>query len=437
MIAAPTTLPGADVVAVGILGPSTEPRAALLDAIAAFGATAEVLTEATALEKAYAVSALVFDVGDAPEHLLPAAASLASHPRTCALPRIVIVGATVSAARLAPFGTAAIVPENAAGEELGRAISGALEQARGRDEALRAARAAADDVRMLEQMLAAVQREGVTLSHDARVLFGIILGFASNLRDGFAGPVTELQQRQLVNIVEASNDATALLDRHVAALRRLVPPSAEATPPASAPAPVRRHIDLGELVRGTVALFHGLAAAKRIRLAMGASVAARAWCDPMQVKQALVNLVSNALKFTPAEGSVTVAVRPDGASAREGAPERQSVEIVVSDTGPGIPEHERERVFERGVRLERDMAIPGTGVGLAIVRDIVTLHGGAVRVEETAGGGATIALVFPADLRARTEDPPHTNGTASSPRIRSTAIPPSSPRRAELRGEPE
>ncbi len=281
------------------------------------------------------------------------------------------------------------------------AIASTMEQAREQAEALRAARA---DVRMLEQTLAAVQRDGATLSHDARVLFGIILGFASNLRDGFGGPVTDAQRRQLANIVEASTDATALLDRYVTALRRLVPPSAEAAGLASAPTTIRRHLDLGELVRGTVVLFAGVAAGKRIRLVADTRLATYAWCDVMQIKQALVNLVGNALKFTPAGGTVEVAVRPGPpASTRSGLLEMRDVEIAVSDTGPGIPEHERERVFERGVRLERDLAIPGTGLGLAIVRDIVTLHGGLVRVDETLGGGATIVLVFPADLRGRTE----------------------------------
>ena len=425
-------------IVIGVFGARAEPRAAILDAIAAGGGTAETLTEATAISKGCAVSALVFDVAGEPEPLLPAAASLASDPRTRWLPRVLVVDGTLTAERLARFGAATIVPETSLGPELGAAIAGVVEQVRDRDAVLRGAHARADDLRALEQTLAAVQRDGATLSHDARVLFGVILGFASNLRDGFGGPVTELQHRQLVNIVEASTDAAALLDRYVTALRRLVPPSAD---PARISAPrvtARRQVDLGDLVRSTVALFHGLAAGKRIELRTGPTIPVHAWCDAMQMKQALVNLVSNALKFTPAGGSVDVVVRlRPPAIARGGATGRRDVEIVVSDTGPGIPEHERERVFERGVRLERDEATPGTGIGLATVRDIVTLHGGLVRIDETEGGGTSIALVLPVDLRGRTEDHARTNGTPAPPRVRSTSIPPSSPRRTELRREPE
>ncbi len=425
-------------VVIGVLGVRPEPRRVILDAIEAAGGIAERLTEATAIAKASAVSALVFDVAGDPERLVPAAASLASAPRTRWLPRVLVVDGALAAERLTRFGAGTIVAEAALDSELITAIADVVERVRDRDAILRGAHAAAADLRALEQTLAAVQRDGGELSHDARVLFGVILGVASNLRDGFGGSVTELQHRQLVNIVEASTDAAALLDRYVTALRRLVPPSAD---PARTVAPriaTRRHVDLGELVRGTVSLFHGLAAGKGIELRTGTIVPIHAWCDGMQLKQALVNLVSNALKFTPAGGSVDVVLRlGPPASGRVGATARRDVEIVVSDTGPGIPERERERVFERGVRLERDAAIPGSGIGLATVRDIAMLHGGHVRIDETSGGGASIGLVFPIDLRGRTEDHAHTNGTPAPPRVRSTSIPPSSPRRTELRRETE
>ena len=294
------------------------------------------------------------------------------------------------ASRLASFGAGTLVTATSSPEAFAFAIERALEQARARREVQTLARTSIDDLRALEQTLAAVQRDGATLSHDARVLFGVILGFASNMRDGFAGPITEEQRQHVQNILEASNDAAALLERYAGALRRAIPRSMNPEHATAARVATRQHLELGELVRGTVALFHGIASAKQIRLEAEASRAVYAWCDPMQVKQALVNLLSNALKFTPAGGSVVVAARPGPLGpARVGAMARRDVEVVVSDTGPGIPEHERSRVFERGVRLERDLATPGTGQGLAIVREIAELHGGLVRAEETPGGGAS------------------------------------------------
>ncbi len=200
----------------------------------------------------------------------------------------------------------------------------------------------------------------------------------------------------------------------MAALRRTV--REQSAPPvaalASANPPRRRQNDLADLVRTTVALFAGIAAAKRIRIEAVAPRAVLAWCDAMQVKQVLVNLLANALKFTPPEGVIEVAVGQGApASTRGGGNARREVEIIVSDSGPGIPEADRERVFERGVRLGRDSLVPGTGLGLAVVRDIVELHGGVVRIDSAPLGGASFVLTLPADLRARAADHPERSVT--------------------------
>jgi two-component system sensor histidine kinase MprB len=125
----------------------------------------------------------------------------------------------------------------------------------------------------------------------------------------------------------------------------------------------------------------------------------------MQVKQIVTNLLVNSLKFTPMAGRVTVSVRSAApTSATSGPAARHHAEVVVSDTGPGIPVEERERVFERGVRLARDQALPGSGIGLAVVRELATLHGGSAHVEETPGGGAAVVVRLPFDMRVRRDD---------------------------------
>lgn len=414
---------------VGIVVDETAPApSSIISAIEGAGARFELWTPATAISRGAAAEAVVFGLeASSLERLLPVAAVLDGDPRTRWKPRVFLVDEDVPASRLASFGAGALVTATSAPETFGLAIERALEQARARRDAQTLARSSVDDLRALEQTLAAVQRDGATLSHDARVLFGVILGFASNMRDGFAGPITEEQRQHVQNILDASNDAAALLERYAGALRRAIPRSIDPAHATAARVATRQHLDLGELVRGTVALFHGIASAKQIRLAAEASRAVFAWCDPMQVKQALVNLLSNALKFTPAGGRVNVSVRPGPlGSARSAAMVRPDVEIVVSDTGPGIPEHERSRVFERGVRLERDLSTPGTGQGLAIVREIAELHGGLVRIDEAPGGGASLALVVPADRRGRSGEQAAVSASSAPPRVYS--VPPSSAR---------
>ena len=109
--------------------------------------------------------------------------------------------------------------------------------------------------------------------------------------------------------------------------------------------------------------------------------------DAGRVGQALDNLISNAVKFTPAGGSVTVCVAQEGSEAV----------VEVSDTGIGIGAAEQERLFERFFRATtaRESATPGVGLGLAITQAIVEGHGGAISVESEEGAGTTFRLTLP------------------------------------------
>jgi len=105
--------------------------------------------------------------------------------------------------------------------------------------------------------------------------------------------------------------------------------------------------------------------------------------DPERLRQALDNLIANAVGHSPAGGTVTVTARREGGS----------VVIVVADEGDGIASTDLARVFEPGVRLTA--ARPGSGLGLAVVRTIARAHGGEVEVESSPGQGATFRLVLP------------------------------------------
>jgi signal transduction histidine kinase len=136
-------------------------------------------------------------------------------------------------------------------------------------------------------------------------------------------------------------------------------------------------IDLGSLIDGTVASMRGSAEAHGVALAAelpAAGLAAQANAE--KVQRVLLNLIQNAIRHTPADGSVTVRARtaPDG------------VEIEVADDGEGIPAGEGERVFEAFYRGDESRSDDGAGLGLAISRAIVEAHGGKIWLEDGSPG---------------------------------------------------
>lgn len=116
-------------------------------------------------------------------------------------------------------------------------------------------------------------------------------------------------------------------------------------------------------------------------------VAPFVWADPRRLEQILVNLLDNAIKYTPHEGKITVHWLADASS----------VYLRVADTGPGIPPEHQARLFERFYRVDkaRSRELGGTGLGLAIVKHIMQRHGGSVWVESKQGQGATFICRFP------------------------------------------
>ena len=115
--------------------------------------------------------------------------------------------------------------------------------------------------------------------------------------------------------------------------------------------------------------------------------AERLCADRSKLHDVLRNLVANAITYAPPASAITV-----GASATNGA-----VTLSVSDSGSGIPERDLSRIFERFYRVDKSRARDpgGTGLGLSIVRHLVELHGGSVRAENRADGGARIIVSLP------------------------------------------
>jgi signal transduction histidine kinase len=139
--------------------------------------------------------------------------------------------------------------------------------------------------------------------------------------------------------------------------------------------------DLGDLLHYVVLLEEAEAPARGVELRAPAGGGPRVVCDPQKVKQALLNLVRNAVEALPRGGTVTIAAATRGTEA----------EITVRDTGPGLAPLVRDRLFQPGVTTKEG----GSGIGLVVTRSIAEQHGGRLTLADAPGGGCLATLTLP------------------------------------------
>jgi len=149
----------------------------------------------------------------------------------------------------------------------------------------------------------------------------------------------------------------------------------------------RETVDVAALAAGVVEQLRVLAEEKQQSLALDAPAPVGVRCDATLVRQALTNLVHNAIKYTPARGSIRVAVSPTSAGGAA---------LEVRDDGPGIAARHRERIFERFYRVDagRSRDEGGVGLGLAIARRAVEANGGRIELESEEGKGSIFKIVL-------------------------------------------
>jgi len=214
-------------------------------------------------------------------------------------------------------------------------------------------------------------------THELRTPLSVILGYTSMLaealddrlrddeRQNFAESVAAT--KRLIRLVNSMLDITQIEAGHV---RMHLEP-----------------VDIRQAVRAAAAFFAQEAQQRKVALRTEVPIRVpKVQADAERLQQVLVNLIGNALKFTPAGGKITIAVHVAGG---------ERVELEVADTGPGIALEDQPLLFHEFTRVGRRAPEQGAGLGLAITRRIVEAHGGSIRVQSKPGKGARFVVSLP------------------------------------------
>ncbi|WP_019140062.1 ATP-binding protein [Noviherbaspirillum massiliense] len=270
-------------------------------------------------------------------------------------------------------------------------------------------RVARDVAKRDARVLDAISEEGVP--SEIAPLVGSLNSLLVRLRRAFASqrafvadaahelrsPLTALKlQLQLLGRAPDENARTQALaklnegvDRATHLIEQLL--TAARTDPNDTSAALRQ-TDLAELTRQAIADVFPFAQSRHIGIEFDAPDHAMLLADPGSLRVLVRNLLDNAIRYTPERGAVHAAIAADDVQ----------LALVIEDSGPGIPEEERERVFDRFYRREQGYT-GGSGLGLAIVRNIAEQHGADVKLDASPLGGLKVSILF---ARAMNTTPP-------------------------------
>ena len=225
----------------------------------------------------------------------------------------------------------------------------------------------------------AKDRALATLAHDIRTPLGAIDGYCQIMEDEIIGPINDRQRETLGRVRMSGRHLLSLLD-NVMDMARI---------DAGVVRVLAEPVHLLEVAREAVQMLIPAADAKLQALHLGRCEEVVAIGDHARIRQILVNLIGNAVKFTPDDGSVAVTTRLFREADAEWG------EIRVTDTGPGIPAEEQSSIFEPYYRSEGTAEAPGVGLGLAISRGLIRQMAGELALESEVGVGSTFILRLP------------------------------------------
>jgi heavy metal sensor kinase len=243
------------------------------------------------------------------------------------------------------------------------------------DEIGRLAAVINDTFARLEASFDQLRRFTADASHELRTPLAVVRGIGEL---GLAETRTPAEYREAIgSMLEEVDRLTRLVDtllqlaRGDAGTVRLSP----------------ERVDLADLARGVITSLGVLAEERRQRFRIDAPVAVPVLADRLVLRDAIANVVDNALKYGPAESAIDVAVQRDGAQAV----------LTIADEGPGVPAEHRARIFDRFYRVDegRSREMGGTGLGLAIAKWAVEANGGTIALVSSAHRGATFRIALP------------------------------------------
>ena len=248
-----------------------------------------------------------------------------------------------------------------------------------------------------------------TMSHEIRTPINAILGYAELLDMDIRGPLAP-EQRAYLERIRASGQHLLELVQDVLDFSRVEAGRLPVEP---------RRLPLAEVVEQALGLLRPQAAARDLELAFECEAPVECWGDEMRVRQILVNLVGNAIKFTEPGGRIQVVAGPREPGEEASLPGAGPwCAVTVRDTGIGIPADHLSVIFEPFIQVEDSLTRvhQGTGLGLAISRRLARLLGGDLSVRSRPGAGSVFTLWLPStDAAAVVEEPAHAPHASLTP----------------------
>ena len=224
-----------------------------------------------------------------------------------------------------------------------------------------------------------------SMSHELRTPLNAVIGFSDVLLERMFGELNERQEEYVRDIRDSGRHLLELINE-ILDLSKVEAGRMELEPgPLSLPDLLEQGL---AMVRERAAR-HGIAISLTVAPEVGV-----VWADELKLKQVVLNLLTNAVKFTPDGGSVDVSAEIAGAEAQ----------VVVRDSGIGIDPADHERIFEAFQRGGREARSEGTGLGLTLSKRIVELHGGRIWMSSRPGAGSTFGFAVPVQPHAAADE---------------------------------